>query len=83
MDKSKKKGSKLTSFLNITMINGDNITTELEQINMIAESQCLIAMNRYSEDAPRIFRKISPIVINPKYIVEAVRVDGKVIEGDK
>lgn len=85
MDKAKKINGKFTKLLKLKLLNGDCIITSLEQINTIAESKCLIVITRYSQIHSDTFREIMPIVINPKYVVSAERVDGwiKHKEGDK
>lgn len=76
MDKAKKINGKFTKLLKLKLLNGDCIITSLEQINTIAESECLIVITRYSQIDTDTFREIMPIVINPKYVVSAERVDG-------
>lgn len=80
MDKAKKINGKFTKFLKLKLLNGDCIITSLKQINTIAESECLIVITRYSRIHSDIFREIVPIVINPKYVVSAERVDGWLTE---
>lgn len=83
MSKHQKHNNKLTAFLTVRMSNGDSIITSLRQINVIAESMTLIALDRYSEVAPGIFKEINPIAINPKYVIDAIRIDGKLIGDDE
>ena len=80
MDKAKKINGKFTKLLKLKLLNGDCIITSLEQINTIAESECLIVITRYSQIDTDTFREIMPIVINPKYVVSAERVDGWLTE---
>lgn len=76
MDKAKKINGKLTKFIKLELLNGDCVITSLKQINTIAESKCLIVITRYSQIHSDTFREIMPIVINPKYVISAERVDG-------
>ena len=76
MDNTKKINGKFTKFIKQEMLNGDCVITSLKQINTIAESKCLIVITRYSQIHSDTFREIMPIVINPKYVVSAERVDG-------
>lgn len=80
MEKAKKINGKFTKLLKLKLLNGDCIITDLEQINTIAESECLIVITRYSQIHSDAFREIVPIVINPKYVVSAERVDGWLTE---
>lgn len=80
MDKAKKIKGKFTKFLKLKLLNGDCVITSLKQINTIAESECLIVITRYSQIHSDIFREVVPIVINPKYVVSAERVDGWLTE---
>ena len=82
MDKAKKINGKFTKLLKLKLLNGDCIITSLEQINTIAESECLIVITRYSQIDTDTFREIMPIVINPKYVVSAERVDGWLTQKD-
>lgn len=83
MDKHKKCSSKPTTFLKVKMINGSSIVTSLRQINTIAESKSIIALDRYTEVNLDTFKEIEPIAINPNYVVVATRINGNLIEGDK
>lgn len=76
MDKAKKINGKLTKFIKLELLNGDCVITSLKQINAIAESECLIVITRYSQIHSNTFREVMPIVINPKYVISAERVDG-------
>ena len=76
MDKAKKINGKLTKFIKLELLNGDCVITSLKQINTIAESECLIVITRYSQIHSNTFREVMPIVINPKYVISAERVDG-------
>lgn len=76
MTKDKKTNGKFTKFLRLTLITGSCVTTSLKQINTIAESHCLIVLDRYVNYHSDNFMKVAPVVINPKYVVIAERVDG-------
>ncbi len=80
MDKAKKINGKLTKFIKLELLNSDCVITSLKQINTIAESECLIVITRYSQIHSNTFREVMPIVINPKYVVSAERVDGWLTE---
>ena len=76
MDKTKKINGKFTKFIKLELLNGDCVITSLKQINTSAESECLIVITRYSQIHSNTFREVMPIVINPKYVISAERVDG-------
>ena len=76
MDKTKKINGKFTKFIKLELLNGNCIITDLEQINAIDESEGLIVLERYTQLSRNTFCEIFPIVINPKFVVSAERVDG-------
>ena len=80
MDKAKKINGKLTKFIKLELLNGDCVITSLKQINTIAESECLIVITRYSQIHSNTFREVMPIVINPKFVIDAIPIDGWLTE---
>ncbi|MDM8244695.1 hypothetical protein [Limosilactobacillus vaginalis] len=76
MDKAKKINGKFTKFIKLKLLNGDCIITNLERINAINESKGLIVLERYTQLNRNTFSEIFPIVINPKFVIDAIPIDG-------
>ena len=80
MDKTKKINCKFTKFIKLELLNGNCIITDLEQINAIDESEGLIVLERYTQLSRNTFCEIFPIVINPKFVIDAIPIDGWLTE---
>ena len=80
MDKTKKINGKFTKFIKLELLNGNCIITDLEQINAIDESEGLIVLERYTQLSRNTFCEIFPIVINPKFVIDAIPIDGWLTE---
>lgn len=80
MDKTKKINGKFTKFIKLELLNGNCIITDLEQINAINESEGLIVLERYTQLSRNAFSEIFPIVINPKFVIDAIPVNGWLTE---
>lgn len=76
MGKAKKINGKFTKFIKLKMLNGDCIITNLERINAINESKGLIVLERYTQLNRKTFSEVFPIVINPKFVIDAIPIDG-------